>query len=174
MATFKGPELIVRSVIAKLQENMPARAAAINAEFDDEVTISAPTAARYFTAAKRQIPPSGSAILVMDGRMTLDARGEGPHSLLTNTLVGVYVLDEHQDEETLASKLWRQSRAVVESLWDAPPQEQLFSYQGDGSQVAYQVIPMSTVPGRAFEPEGGGPSLRQFYLTTFRVTRLEQ
>jgi len=172
MTWFLGPEALVDAVIAKLQANMAARVAAINAEKDDGITIVAPDNSRYFASAKRQIPPPGPAVLVMDGRMGLDARGEGPHTLSTTTSIGVYMLEEDADEETLARKLWRQSRAIVESLWDDQPKEQLLN--ADGSLLGWKILPTRTTPGPAYEPEGKGPSLRQFYLTTFTVSRLEQ
>lgn len=172
-ATFKGPELLVDAAIAKLQANMPARIQSINAERSDGITCVAVDNARYFSSMKRQIPPPGPAVLVMDGAMTLDPRGEGPHSLLTNVKLGIYVLEEDSDEEKLARKLWRQTRAVIESLWDAAPQEQLAMPTGTGT-AAYKIVPMQTVPGPAFEPEGRGPALRQYYCVTFMLTRLEQ
>lgn len=171
MTRFLGPELLVDAVIFKLQSEMPSRVAQINEEKDDGIAIVAPDPARYFTSAKRQIPPPGPAVLVMDGKMSLDSRGEGPHSLSTVTALGIYVLEEDADETILARKLWRQARAVVESLWDGDPKEQLLT--ADGALAGWKILPTGTVPGPAFEPEGGGPSLRQFYLTTFTVSRLE-
>jgi hypothetical protein len=169
---FLGSEVLVDAVIVKLQAEMLARVAKINLQNDDEVTIVAPNNDRYFTAALRLIPPPGPAILVMDGPMKLQRGGEGPHSLLTNTVVGVWVMDEDSDEQRLGRRLQRLSRAVIESLWDGAPQEMLVDV--NGNQVGYNLRPGDTVPGPAFEPDhGDGPGLREFYLTTFTISRVE-
>lgn len=168
---FLGPEALVAAMVAKLQAEMPTRIAAINAEKADDVTVAVPSDDRYFTSALRTIAPGSPAVLVMDGPMSLSSGGEGPHSLLTVTQIAVWVMDEDSDEDRLGRRLQRLSRAAVESLWDGTPQEQLAN--SDGSQLAYNLRPHSTVPGRPFEPDQGGSNLREFYLTIFSATRLE-
>lgn len=172
MATFKGSEVIVDAIAAKLKAEMPARVAAINTEKNDGITIHAPTDDRYFVAAKRVIAPGSPAVLVMDGPMGL-GQGESFHELMTTTNIGVYVRDEDSDEEHLARKLQRLSRAVTESLWDGDPKEQLYT---GATQVAWRIVPKQTVPGQAFEPQGASPgtNLAAYYLTIFEVKRLEQ
>lgn len=168
---FLGAEVIVAAMKAKLQTEMPTRIAAINTEKNDDVTVTVPSNDRYFTAALRTIAPGGPAVLIMDGPMTLERGGEGPHSLLTVTTVAVWVMDEDSDEDRLGRRLQRLARAATESLWDGAPQEALANT--DGSQLAYNLRPHSTVPGRPFEPDHGGANLREFYLSIFSVTRLE-
>lgn len=172
MTSFLGPEAVIDALVTKLQANMLQRVAAINLEKDDGIAVVAPSNARYYKAARRLIPPPGPAILVMDGPMTLLPRNEGPHSLMTETMFAVWVMDEDGDEERLGAKLKRLSRAVIESLWDGQPQEMLTDV--DGNQVAFNLKPHSTVPGDVFDPEHpGGPTLREFYCTIFTATRLE-
>lgn len=172
MTSFLGPEAIVDAMVVKLRNNMLERIATINLEMDDDVQVVAPDDGRYFTAARRLIGPGGPAILVMDGPMTVVRGGEGPHSLLTEYLIAVWVMDEDQDEERLARRMQRLTRAVIESLWDAAPQEMLTD--SDGRQVAYSLKPHSTVPGDQFDPQRPtGPILRAFYCTVFSATRLE-
>lgn len=170
-ASFLGAEALVDAIVLKLKAEMPTRVLAINAEKNDGITVAIPDNARYFTSAVSLIPPPGPAVLVMDGPMRLNPGGEGPHSLLTQTQIAVWVMDEDQTEQSLARKLQRLNRAVIESLWDGAPKEALA--KADGSQLAYSLLPEQTVPGRAFEPEGGGTQLRAFYLTIFSVIRLE-
>lgn len=167
-----GPEAIVDAIVVKLQKNMTQRVARINLQKTDDVGLAAPDESRYFKSAKRLIPPPGPAVLVMDGPMSVLPRSEGPHSLLTEVLVGVWVMDEDSDEDRLSRRIQRLSRAVIESIWDADPAEMLVD--SDGNQVAYAVKPHSTVPGDAFDPQHpGGPTLREFYCTIFACTRLE-
>lgn len=166
-----GSEVLVDAVVLKLQANMPTRITEINVEKADDVTVATPDNGRYFTAAKRLIPPPGPAILVMDGPMNIERGGDGPHSLITNTIIGVWAMDEDSDEQRLAKRLERLSRAIIESLWDGSPMEALA--KTDGSQLAYSLRPNNTIPGHAFEPDHGGPNLREFYLTLFSVKRLE-
>lgn len=170
MTDWLGSEEIVDAAVAKLKNEMPGRVAAINARRNDQITAVCPSDNRYYTAALRLIPPGGPALLVMDGRMSV-GRGEGTHSLGTSTSLGVWVIDEDSDEQRLARKLWRLSAATIESLWDGNPKEQLTT--AAGAPLAWRITPAETVPGPAFEPEGNGAALRQFYLTVFTVQRLE-
>lgn len=167
---FQGGERIVDAIVAKLRVNMPGRAAAINAEKADGILIEPPADTDYYTAAVRTIGRA-PAILVMEGRTGLNPRGEGPHTLMTDTRVAVYVCEEDGDEQRLGRKLQRQAAAVVESLWDSAPLEQLL----DGNGVAaWKIVPVETVPGVAFEPEGQGAPWRAFYLWVFLVSRVEE
>lgn len=172
MTVFLGSEVITAAVKAKLQANMPTRVEAINVEKNDDVTVAVPDINRYFTAARRLIAPGGSAILIMDGPMTILRGGEGFHSLSTVTKVGVWVMDEDADEERLSLRLLRLTRAVIESLWDGDPKEQL-NYSDGTPQLAWKLWPEQTVPGTPYQPEGPGSNLREFYLTVFAASRLE-
>jgi hypothetical protein len=165
---YQGGELIVDALVAKA--NMPQRLLAINAEKADRILLEPPADSDYYTAAVRTIGRA-PAILVMEGTTTFPPGQEGPHSLMLNTRVAVYVLEEDSDEQRLGRKLQRQSSAVVESLWDSPPAEQLADANG---VVAWRIFPIESIPGPTFEPEGEGASWRQLFLWIFEVRRLEE
>lgn len=170
-ATFKGSEVIVDAIVAKLKAEMATRVAAINTEKNDGITITAPASDRYFVAAQRSIAPGSPAVLVMDGPMSRDGRGESFHEVPTVTRIGVWVRDEDFVEETLARKLQRLSRAVIESLWDGTPKEELYT---GTTRIAWRIAPEATIPGPAFDPDGAGTNLAAYYITIFQVNRLEQ
>lgn len=165
-----GAEAIVDAAVAKLRTNMPVRIAAINTEKDDDITLTFPDDDRYYTAMRRVVAPGSPAIIVMEGPMTV-VGADGPHSLETLTKLGVWVMDEDVDEERLADRLRRLSRAAVESLWDADPAEQL--HDDDGNQVAWRIAPSGEETSPIFELESGGADLREFKLTVFNVQRRE-
>lgn len=166
---YQGAEVIVDAIVAKLKANMPQRAAAINTERADSILIEPPADGDYYTAAVRTLGRA-PAVLVMEGRTGLRTGAEGPHELMTDTRLAVYVYDEDGDEQRLGRKLQRQASAVVESLWDSDPKEQLASADG---LVAWRLIPVESTPGAAFEPEGDGAPWRAFYLWVFLASRIE-
>src|SRR4051812_3873312 len=118
-------EQIVEAVKAKLQANMATKIAAIN--IDSAIpTLPAPLAvpldSSYYTAGLESIP-AAPAIIIAEGPSQF---GEaGAHTLTETTEIGVWVLEADADRQILGKRLQRQTRAVIESLYDAPPLEQL-------------------------------------------------
>lgn len=169
---WKGPEAIIDAAVAKLQANMTARVATINSEDTVGVTIAAPDNAQYYTASQRLYPP-GPCIVVFDGRVGLKpGRQEGPHEVMTETTVGVYVIDQDMDEQNLNRKLQRLNAAAIESLLDGTPVEQL--NDSGGNQIAWRIAFRESQASPVFHPDSDGAPLRASRVTVFSVTRLEQ
>lgn len=170
---FQGPELIVDAAIAKLRSNMPGLIQRLNIENDDQVTVGIPSDAAYFTAAQRTYPP-GPCVVVFDGRTgRKPGKQEGVHQVMTDTLLGVYVIDEDMNEQNLDRKLKRMNAAAVETLLDSDPKEQL-SHPNTGATVAWRIEFRESQPSPVFHPDNDGAPLRASRLTIFSVTRLEQ
>jgi hypothetical protein len=157
-------EYAVEQVKAKLQANMPTRVAAIN--IDPALPLLDPplaVPASYYTSGLESIPDS-PAIIVAEGPAGFSE--EGPHTLLLDIEVGVWVLEADPDRQLLGKRLQRQTRAVIESLYDAAPLEQL-------TPIAFRIFPTRTQPGRVFEPDQVD-AWRGFYLTIFNVQQIEE
>lgn len=158
-------EYTVELVKAKLQANMPSRVADINVD-PSIPTIDPPLQfpAAYYTSGLQAIAAT-PAIIVAEGPANF---GEsGPHTLTLDPIeIGVWVLESDPDRQVLGKRLQRQTRAVIESLWDSPPLEQLDS-------KAYRIMPLRTQPGRIFEPDQAD-AWRGFYLTIFNVIQIEE
>lgn len=169
---FSGPELIVDAAVAKLKQNLQARVQTINAEADDGIVVGLPDDGQYFTAAQRSYPP-GPSIVVFDGRTGKAAGQEGVHTLMTETLLGVYVIDEDMNEQNLDRKLKRMNAAAVESLLDGAPKEQL-AHPNTGATVAFRIAFRESQPSPVFHPDGEGAPLRASRVSIFTVTRLEE
>ena len=169
---WKGAEAIVDSVVAKLQNGLPNHIATINSEDTVGVTVDVPSSDAYFTAAQRAYALT-PAVIVFDGRTGLAPRGqEGSHQVMTETLVGVYVLADDMNEQHLNRKLQRLNAAVIETLLDDAPVERL--NDGSGNTVAWRIAFRESQPSPVFHPEGDGAPLRASRVTVFSVTRLEQ
>jgi hypothetical protein len=169
---WKGPEAIIDAAVAKLQAGMTTHITTINSEDTAGVTVSVPDTAQYFTAAQRLYPP-GPCVVVFDGRVGLAPRGqEGAHQVMTETTLGVYVLDDDMDEQHLNRKLQRLNAAAIETLLDDAPVERL--NDTGGNLIAWRIAFRESVPSPVFHPDGDGAPLRASRLTIFNVTRLEQ
>jgi hypothetical protein len=159
-------EYAVELAKAKLQANLPSRIAAINA--DPSLPPLDPLLAvpeTYYTSGLQSIPAT-PAIIVVEGPASFAE--EGPHTLLLDPLeLGVWVLEGDPDRQALGKRLQRQTRAVIESLWDSPPLEQL-------SPAAFRIMPQRTQPGRTFDPDQETDAWRGFYLTIFSVQQIEE
>lgn len=160
--SLKLGEAIVDAVVTKLKAGYAARVTTINTEFSD-FAITAPGTGDYYKAWLEAIPKT-PAIVVAEGASEFGE--EGPHSFITQTIVGVYVLEQDPDLERLGKRLQRQARALLEVLWDDAPQERL-----DLAPVI-RIFPTGTTPGPVFEPQAD-QTWRSVYLVTFRVTVLE-
>ena len=98
--------------------NMPARIQTINNEHDDGIQVGIPDDAQYFTAAQRLYPP-GPCVVVFDGRTGKASGQEGVHTLMTDTLLGVYVIDDDMDEQRLDRKLKRMNAGLSAARYSA-------------------------------------------------------
>ena len=159
-------EYAVELVKAKLQTNMATRIAVINTD-PALVPIDPPLVvpAAYYTSGLQSIPDA-PAIIIAEGPSAFSE--EGPHTLKLDPVeIGVWVLDQDPDRQILGKRLQRQTRAVIESLWDTAPLEQLDS-------KAYRIMPLRTQPGRVFDPEEKKDQWRGFYLTIFNVEQIEE
>jgi hypothetical protein len=157
-------EQIVEAVKAKLQANMASKIAAINIDSAIPTLPSPllePTA--YYTSGLESIP-AAPAVIIAEGPAQFAE--EGPHTLVETTEIGVWVLEADPDRQILGKRLQRQTRAVIESLYDSPPLEQL-------NVNAYRIFPTRTQPGRVFEPDQAD-AWRGFYLTIFAVEQIEE
>lgn len=173
MTSLRLSEPIIEAVRQKLRDNMPGRVAVINADQslpDLQPPLKAPDA--YYTAPRNPLPPSMPAIVVMDGAMTIAQNNEGPHSLITETEIAVFIVDEHPDREVLGKRLQRLNRAVIESLWDGEPQERLVL--ADGSFAAFRIFPSRVTPGPMLDNPDRPDVPRSFQVTVFQVRQLEE
>ncbi|HEY8723450.1 MAG TPA: hypothetical protein VIL92_06275 [Gaiellaceae bacterium] len=169
---WKGPEAIIDAAVAKLQAGMSVHIATINSEDTAGVTITVPDTAQYFTAAQRLYPP-GPCVIVFDGRVGLaGGKQEGSHQVMTETTLGVYVLDDDMDEQHLNRKLQRLNAAAIETLLDDAPVERL--NDAGGSQIAWRIAFRESQASPVFHPDSDGAPLRASRVTIFSATRLEQ
>jgi hypothetical protein len=158
-------EYAVELAKAKLQANMPSRVADINADASlPRIDPLLSDQHMYYTSGLESIPAT-PAIIIAEGPASFGE--EGPHTLILDPIeLGVWVLEADPDRQVLGKRLQRQTRAVIESLWDSQPQEQLDS-------KAFRIMPMRTQPGRVFEPDQVD-AWRGFYLTVFNVQQIEE
>lgn len=168
MAALRLGETVVELVKVKLQAELPARIAAINADAIvqayDAFTLGTPGTDDFYTSGIPQLPAGHQAIIVAEGPASFGK--EGQHSLEFQPEILVAVIDEDPDRQRLGKKLQRLSRAVIEALWDGTPQEQL-----DGQ--AYRIVPYRTSPG-PIEDIGNDTSMwRSTRIVSFRVTQIE-
>lgn len=162
MTDFRLGEVICGLVTTKLKAGLPARVATINAAATDGLVIDAPSDENYYQAGLGRIPHF-PAVIIAEG--PTDFVSEGSVSLMTDTLVGVYVYERDSDRQILAKRLQRLARAIVETVsLDAPG-------YGLDSQ-AFRIFPRRTIPGRVFEPDQQD-SFASFYIVEFAATALE-
>jgi len=158
-------EYAVEQIKAKLQANMPSRIAAINT--DATLPLIDPLLSdqhSYYTSGLQSIPAT-PALIIAEGPASFAE--EGSHTLKLDPIeIGVWILESDPDRQVLGKRLQRQARAVIESLWDSPPQESLDS-------KAYRIFPTRTQPGRTFDVDQND-NYRGFYLTLFNVEQIEE
>ena len=163
MTSLKLTEAIATAMIAKLREGMPARIAQINDQFGDEVVMRPPDDDHYFDGRMKNLAKT-PAIFVMEGPTIFNQ--EGSHSFLTSTEMRVYVFESDQNGILLARRLRRQTRAMIETLWDDPPLARL-----EGS--AYSLVPRRTSPGVALTNPESPDAWQSFNVTVFRAEQEE-
>lgn len=157
--TLPLAEVIIDGIIEKLQLHMTNRLAAINTEKNDSIRVVAPRKTSYFRGRSEQVP-SPPAIFVMEGQGTY--REEGPHSIISRYEILIFVLESAQTGQELAVRLQRQTRAIMESLWDDEPQERL-------ANNTFRLYPQRTVPGTAFQAPGRGRDRWRAFTTVVFV-----
>lgn len=179
MASLQLTELLIEAALHKLKQGLPARIATINAEAGPasahtEVTISVPSDDDYYPFGSDQIPRC-PAIVVTEGSDGAEFTGEGPHSLSVQQQIHVAVIDEDPQRQRLGYKLLRLRRAVIETMWDDDPKEQLPNPEG-GAAAAYHLQVERVIPGRVFDvrdDETAASLYRQMSHVLFRAWRVE-
>jgi hypothetical protein len=169
MASTRLDEVIVDAVIAKLQQFWPDRIGQINAEKDDGIVCAAPDPSAYFVGRMQQVNLMPAVwVLAGPGKFV----EQGAHSLVSNYEIQVYLTDQDQTGPQITRRLMRQERAVIEVLYDDPPQESLYVAGSDIVQSAFRIFPARTVPGAVFQPSGQD-TWRGTYLIVFQAQQEE-
>lgn len=172
MGTIKGGGNVVDSAVAKLQAGWQLRANQINLDYGDLITIAAPANELFYTGRVQQLPAC-PACFVMEGPTSF--KEEGAHNLMSEMDLLVYIFDEDFDGPRLAKRLQRQTRAVIETIYDDEPREKLSSvgpFIADATQSVYRIRPFRTIPGTVFQPDAGD-QWRAFYIVVFRACQYE-
>lgn len=165
MATLKLTETICDAIIAKLQAGLAARCTAINTEKADGITIAAPATDDYYPGGPGILTPVRTVIAVTETGSP-EYGGEGAHSFIFQTDLGVFILDVDTNRTALARKLWRQARAVTEVLWDDAPQEAL-------ANSAFHLHPARHLPGPVYDVNNDQTLWSGWYGVVFRCKQLE-
>lgn len=164
-----GHDVVIAAAVSKLQANMPARIATINADATWGPQIAAPGLVDYYTSGVSTLDelPRAPAIIVAEGN-TPTREGDGPHSFIEHTDILVYILEQDTDRGVLGTRLQRQARAVQEALWDSDPIERLPDPNSPtaGASWSFRIFPKSITPGRVFDPDQD-LYWRAFYLVIF-------
>lgn len=163
MTDLRLSEPIVDAAILKLQQGIPARAAAVNADRNDSISIEAPTVIYAFGVPG---PIQAPAYVVTPFGESPQYTGDGPHGFEYSDQLAVMILEEDPDRERVGRKLLRQQRAVIECLWDDQPREAL-----TGS--AYTIQPVRHILGPTFEPTDDVSSWRAYLIQIFLVQQQE-
>lgn len=163
-------DTLVDAVVAKLTAEMPARVATIRSE-----SAAASEDASWLISPPAQIVPDGinevavtPTLVVMEGR-TSKIEWSSIHEFIPWTQIHVVIFEEAIDRGVLARKLRRQARAVIESIWDSAPQQQLDSPAAPGTRIKM----VSFDPGPAGRATQGNLGWRGTYVVTFLAQQLE-
>lgn len=170
MTSIQGPEVLVDACISKLKAGLAERVAQINAEAADNIVITTPQDADYYTALIDLLPHAPS-IIVWAG--PAQWTGEGSHSFIDVAYdLCVYVLEEDIDRQNLGRRLQRQARAITEVLWDDAPREQAGAIGPNGQPSVWRLRPRTTTPSPLFSGEEPD-SWRGYYLVIFQASMFE-
>lgn len=151
MNQFKGfGEVIVDALIAKLRAGWTTRAGQISAQYSDDLAIVAPADGDYFKGRSRDIFGIPSCF-VLAGPATF--KKDGPHGLVSVYQINIFIVEQESTGPRVASKLLRQSRAVIECLYDDDPQEAAYIADQSVLMGPYRVMPQRTIPGPVFRPD---------------------
>lgn len=162
MATLRLDEVAVQAIVAKLKAGWEKRIGGINAEKADGIVCLAPDPAAYFVGRMQQIP-IWPACFVMAGPSQF--KEQGAHSMTTAIEVYVWICERDIDGPTIATKLMRQARAVIECLYDDQPQEAAYVSGSDTVIGPYRIFPLRSTPGATFQPSGEETWLGSYMIT---------
>ena len=170
--SLKLAEQVCDDVIVKLQANYAARAATVNAAFNDGVTIVAPDTDSYYVGGQQAVAKA-PFVVVTDGGTDFTRESEGSHGLTSTLGVLVFVCDEDPSRQVLARKLWRHCRCAIEAVWDSPPVESLNDgNNGAALNSAWIIRPRRTLPGHLLDPQQPD-AFRAFYTVEFTARQIE-
>lgn len=149
---FKGfGEVIVDALIAKLQAGWQGRCTTINLQYGDDLPIYPPPGAGdYYKGRAREIMSLPSCFVLAG---PAQFREQGSHSMVSVYQINIHVVEQESNGSRLASKLLRQSRAVIECLYDDAPQEAAYIAGQSAILGPYRVFPLRTIPGPVFRPD---------------------
>lgn len=162
MATLTLGEAAIDAVIAKLAAGLEARVAAINASAGDGGLVITPVGRDDMYFGGVSALPRAPGLIVFQLPTDGEHEAEGPHSFVWLADIGVAVVEEDFDRQRLARKLMRQTKAVVEVLWDDEPKESL----ADG---LFHVKFVRDDPGPVQEPASEDSFWRAMHVAIFRV-----
>ena len=113
-----GIEAVVDAIVTKLQSDMPAKVAALNAAYADTHVLLVPTPANYYTELPDPIVPTftSPAIVVRQSTDRANLPESNPEMYLTEYNVQVDVVVRSKDAHDLSRLLMRYTRAIKEIL----------------------------------------------------------
>lgn len=170
MADLQLSELIIDAAVTKLNAGLAARIATINTEKNDDVVLTTPTVYPFGIAP----PPPGPLVIVTDGGSPEGSQfaAEGPHSFAYDLQLVVLVKADDSNQASLSRRLLRYERAVIETLWDDAPREQLTVTVGAVTNRPY-INPARVIPGPVFNAQNDESLLSSYRIAVFKVTKRE-
>ena len=105
-------EDVVTKLLAYFGTNMPAKLAALNAEYNDGVTLGDLS---YYDAEQEELPTAASLFVLADST-DMRERGGGRAWITNRTAITLVVLVTDMNTSALRRKLYRYLRALVELL----------------------------------------------------------
>jgi hypothetical protein len=163
--SLKLGEVIVDAAIAKLNTGLAARIAAINTEKNDSVTIVAPVNIYPFGKPQGLLADFPAYVVTVYGESPVYEK-EGAHGFIYSEGLAVMVAEQDPDRERIGRKLLRHQRAIIETLWDDQPREQL-------TNSAFTLEPVKHIPGPTFEPTDERPVYEAYFIQVFIARQLE-
>jgi hypothetical protein len=161
-------EDVLDAAVVKLKAGLTARIAAINNDKLDGITLGTPLEQDFYLGGAANVPSGRTPAYIITDGGTGESGGfseEGAHELRYNFQLVVFMLDEDLDRQRLARRLLRLERAVIETLWDDVPEEQLVCANGTHPHL----WPARLQPGPVFNPETNGEPFRQWRACVFEV-----
>lgn len=156
------------AIVTKLKAGLAARIGAINTEKADGILVGTPLENDFYLGGAANIPSGRTPAYVVTDGGSAEQGGfseEGAHGLNYNFMVIVLMFDEAVDRQVLARRLLRLERAVIETIWDDDPAEQLVLPSGRQPHI----WPSRIQPGQLFNPEEEGQPFRSWRAVVFEV-----